>query len=284
MKEKNRVEDIFKKYMKGKSLVDPSARIFNVYNLERKDFIENENAAEEMLDLISILSNHNISICIAGQCGSGRTTLLNTILNEMKNKKIFTIEECTREFNLSKCREKNTVIPSTRNYKEEIEIEDLLAVAIRVESDVICLGEIRDKGAFSAQEVARTGHTVITTVHSDDCYSTYERLVYLCKKETDIDGNILMKFITEAFPIVVYIKQLADNSRKITEIMECIVDKKGNISYNTLFRYKVTENRREQDKIIINGYFEKVNNISDNMKQKLIKNCIPYSELQKIIK
>ena len=274
MKEKNKVEDIFKKYMKGKSLVDPSVRIFNVYNLERKDFIENENATEEMLDLISILSNHNISICIAGQCGSGRTTLLNTVLNEIKNKKIFTIEECTREFNLSKCREKNTVIPSTTNYKEEIEIEDLLAMAVKLQSNVICLGEMRGKEAYTLQELSHIGHNVITTVHAESAEDIYDRILSLClKAEVNVNDERLFEHIAKAFPIVVYVREIHGKSRKITEITEYIVNENGNISYNPLFRYNID-----------GCYFEKINNISDNMKQRLIKNGISYSELQKIIK
>ena len=271
--------------------VSASIRIVNANNLGKEDFIKNETATEEMLDFASTLVNYNISMCIAGGTGSGKTTLTDWILETLENKRIFTIESGSREFDLVK-RDKNgkiknsvihTITRPSENDNLSIEQEDLLAVSLRFHPDVICVGEMRDKEAFSAQEAARTGHTVITTVHSNDCRSTYKRIVSLCKKGTDIDNQTLMEFVTEAFPIVIYAKQLEDKKRKITEIMECIVDEKGNVSYNTLFRYKVTENRRERDKVIIDGYFEKVNNISENMKERLLQNGMPYNELEKLL-
>lgn len=271
--------------------VSASIRIVNANNLGKEDFIKNETATEEMLDFASTLVNYNISMCIAGGTGSGKTTLTDWILETLENKRIFTIESGSREFDLVK-RDKNgkiknsvihTITRPSENDNLSIDQEDLLAVSLRFHPDVICVGEMRDKEAFSAQEAARTGHTVITTVHSNDCRSTYKRIVSLCKKGTDIDNQTLMEFVTEAFPIVIYAKQLEDKKRKITEIMECIVDEKGNVSYNTLFRYKVTENRRERDKVIIDGYFEKVNNISENMKERLLQNGMPYNELEKLL-
>ncbi len=271
--------------------VSASIRIVNANNLGKEDFIKNETATEEMLDFASTLLKYNTSMCIAGGTGSGKTTLTDWILETLENKRIFTIESGSREFDLVK-RDKNgkiknsvihTITRPSENDNLSIEQEDLLAVSLRFHPDVICVGEMRDKEAFSAQEAARTGHTVITTVHSNDCRSTYKRIVSLCKKGTDIDNQTLMEFVTEAFPIVIYAKQLENKKRKITEIMECIVDEKGNVSYNTLFRYKVTENRRERDKVIIDGYFEKVNNISENMKERLLQNGMPYNELEKLL-
>lgn len=244
-----------------------------------------------MLNFISTVINYGISMCVAGGTGSGKTTITDWILTTLENKRIFTIESGSREFDLVR-RDKNgkitnsivhTITRPSENENLSIEQEDLLAVALRFHPDVICVGEMRDKEAFSSQEAARTGHTVITTVHSNDCRSTYKRVVSLCKKGTDIDNQTLMEFVTEAFPIVVYAKQLDNKQRKLTEIMECIIDEKGNVSYNTLFRYKVTKNIREKDKVIIDGHFEKVNNISENMKERLLQNGMPYNELEKLI-
>ena len=284
---KDKIENILNKIANREFLVDQSIPLINLHKLDKEDFIKNETATEEMLDFINLLLTYNTSMCIAGNCGGGKTVLLNEILEELINKTIFIIESGSRELELKDKNTKNTVIHSTTVYNKDenlsIKVEDLLAVAVSIKPDIICLGEMRSKEVFYLQEIARAGYTVIGTVHSNDSIHTYKRLVNLCKEGTNIDDDILMKFVTEAFPIIVYVKQLADKSRKITEIMECIVDEKGNVSYNTLFRYKVTENRRERDKVIIDGYFEKVNNISENMKERLLQNGMPYSELEKFL-
>ena len=50
-----------------------------------------------------------------------------------------------------------------------------------------------------------------------------------------------MDLVTEAFPIVVFAKQLEDKSRKIMEIMECEILPTGERRYNTLYHFKIEE-------------------------------------------
>ena len=44
-----------------------------------------------------------------------------------------------------------------------------------------------------------------------------------------------MDLVTEAFPVVAFAKQLEDKSRKIMEIMECVIQPDGSRQYNTLY-------------------------------------------------
>lgn len=73
--------------------------------------------------------------------------------------------------------------------------------------------------AYTAQESARTGHTVLTTIHSNSCEATYSRMRTLCKRKYDMDDEVLMDLVTEAFPIVVFTKQLENKKRRLMEIM-----------------------------------------------------------------
>ena len=84
----------------------------------------------------------------------------------------------------------------------------------------------------------------------------------------------------QAFPVVVYAHKLEDNSRKVMDISECLVDQQGNREYRTLFRYVITHNEIVNGKYQIEGHFEQTNVMSDNLKSKLIHFGVPQDLLQ----
>lgn len=158
----------------------------------------------------------------------------------------------------------------------------LLDMALRFNPEIICVGEMRSSEAYTAQESARTGHTVLTTIHSNSCESTYSRMRTLCKRKYDMDDEVLMDLVTEAFPIVVFTKQLENKKRRLMEIMECEITPDGKRHFNSLFRYEITENRVEGDKFIINGTHKKVCGISESLKKRFLENGMPREVLNKI--
>ena len=76
-------------------------------------------------------------------------------------------------------------------------------------------------------EAARTGVAVITTIHSNSCEATYRRMVSLCKRAVDMTDETLMAYVTEAYPIVAFCKQLENRERRLMEIMECEILEDG---------------------------------------------------------
>jgi pilus assembly protein CpaF len=267
-----------------------SIRIVNPKNLQKKDFVDNGTATEEMLDFLASVFRYGVSACVAGATGSGKTTLMAWIMQQIPDdKRVFTIENGTREFNLvRRDREGNTinnvihtVTKNSDNEKMNIDQETLLEYALTTNPDVICVGEMKSSEAFAAQEAARTGHAVITTTHANSCEATYNRMVTLCRTKYAIDDKVLYQLVTEAFPIVIFTKRLEDNSRKIMEITEMEIDADGNRKLRTLYRYKVTGSQtmfnQYEGKAFeqITGEFEKVNEISSSLKKRLIENGMP---------
>lgn len=93
----------------------------------------------------------------------------------------------------------------------------------------------------------------------------------------------LMDLVTEAFPIVVFAKQLEDKSRKIMEIMECEILPTGERRYNTLYHFKIEENRLEDGKYRIKGRHEAVNPISESLQKRFIDNGMPQEVLTQLV-
>lgn len=270
--------------------VAASIRIVNPQSMKKSDFVNSAAATEEMLDFITLCIRYGISICVAGATSSGKTTVAGWLLTTVpNNKRIYTIENGSRELALVK--EENgkiinsvihTLTRDSDNERQRIDQINLLDYALRFNPDIIVVGEMRGAEANAAQEAARTGVAVLTTIHSNSCEATYRRMVSLCKRAVDMSDQTLMDYVTEAYPIVIFCKQLENKQRRMMEIQECEILPDGTRKYRPLFQYIINENRIEDGKFIIEGYHKKVNSISDSLAKRLLENGMPQNELNKL--
>lgn len=266
-----------------------SIRIVDPQGLQKGDFVESGTATGDELDFTSDCIRYGISMAVAGATGSGKTTIAGWILTTIpETKRIFTIENGSRELDL--VREKDgrvcnsvihTITRESENPAQNIDQDMLLDMALRYHPDVICVGEMRSAEAYAAQEAARTGHSVLTTIHSNSCEATWRRMVTLCKRKHEMADSTLLDLVTEAFPIVVFCRQLEDKSRRVMEIMECEILPDGSRNYNTLYRYRITENRLVDGKYVIQGRHEAVNPISESLRKRFVENGMPQQVLER---
>ena len=271
--------------------VAASIRIVNRHNLSREDLLRSGTATEKMLDWLSVFLRYGISICVAGATSSGKTTAAGWLLTTIPDsKRIFTIENGSRELEL--VREENgkvvnsvvhTLTRDSENERQRIDQIALVDICLRFNPDILVVGEMRGAEANAAQEAARVGVAVLTTIHSNSCEATYRRMVSLCKRAVDMSDETLLSYVTEAYPIVVFCKQLENKQRRMMEIMECEILPNGDRRYNTLFRYVITENHMENDKFIIEGHHAQINEISASLRKRLLENGMPNEELQALL-
>ncbi len=257
-----------------------SIRIVGSKALSREKLSEG-TATDRMLEFLSSALRYGISICIAGNTGSGKTSTAGWLLSTIPDdKRIYTIEEGSREFDLVR-RDKHgvvtnsvihTITKSTVDGKNDVTQEDLLDFSLRFDPDIIAVGEMRSREAFAAQEASRTGHTVITTIHAKTAMGAYMRMTTLAKRAYEFSDETLMKLMVEAFPIIVYQRQLEDKSRKITEVIEGEDYRDGKVIYRTLFRYVVDENIVDGDQTRVVGHFEEPCGISERLRSEFLQN------------
>ena len=269
--------------------VSASIRIVNPQNMTKDDFINSGSASEKMLDLLSSLLRYGISVCVSGATSSGKTTVLGWLLTTIQNnKRIYTIENGSRELNLIRRKAGkilNSVIHTITRISEiesqNIDQIKLLDMALRFNPDIIVIGEMRGAEANAGQEAARTGIAVITTIHSNSCEATYRRMVSLCKRAVNLNDETLMQYVTEAYPIVAFCKQLENKERRMMEIMECEILPGGERVYHTLFQYIITSTSLQDGKYIIEGHHEQINGISESLAKRLMENGMPISEIER---
>lgn len=261
-----------------------SIRIVNPQNMKKEDFVNSGTATEQMLDFLSNMIRYGISVCVAGATSSGKTTILGWLLTTIpNNKRIYTIENGSRELDLTRFEGGkvvnsviHTITRDSENEKQKVDQIMLLDMALRFNPDIAVVGEMRGAEANAAQEAARTGIAVLTTIHANSCEATYRRMVSLCKRAVDMSDETLMGYVTEAYPIIVFCKQLENKQRKMMEIMECEILADGTRNYRTLFQYIITENRTDEEgKFIIEGYHQQTSSISQSLSKRLLENGMP---------
>jgi len=128
------------------------------------------------LELIqSMLVSSFGMVLVTGPTGSGKTTTLYSILNELKSqdKNMITLEDPI-EFHLDWMRQSE--IRAGRGFT----YERAMAAVLRQDPDVLMVGEIRDaKTAEYAVRSALVGHLVGSTIHANTATGTIARLLDL---------------------------------------------------------------------------------------------------------
>lgn len=263
-----------------------SIRIVNPKKLQLEDFVEKGTGTKEMLVMLALFFSYGVSMCITGATSSGKTTLMSFILSKLPYwKRLVTIEQNVREFDLTIKDEfgkilNNVIHLCTRfsdDPKQNIDLVKLLETALTINPDNIAIAEMKSIEAYLAIMAANTGHGVITTIHANSCLETYYRMASLSKQKHNTDDASIMELATKGFTIVVFQKKLEDNSRRIMEITECEGMEGNRPKLRTLWRYKITAYNYENGKIT--GHYEKVNNPSETLLQRL-RDCGMSKEMQ----
>ena len=133
-----------------------------------------------------ILKNSSGMIMIVGPTGSGKTSTLYTMIEELKGEDVNMISlEDPVEFQI------DGVTQVAINEKVGLTFASALRSCLRQDPDIICVGEIRDgETATIAMRAAMTGHLVLTTVHTEDAVSAIDRLRDLGVEPYLIGGSL----------------------------------------------------------------------------------------------
>ena len=97
-----------------------------------------------------------------------------------------------------------------------------------------------------------------------------------------MDEKELLELVKEAFPIIVFIQKDDDNVRRIKEITECFLDDEEKYQIKTLYKHIVESNEKIDGKMVIKGYYKKVNGISKPLKERLVNKNITNDLLGKL--
>ncbi|OGR83937.1 MAG: hypothetical protein A2901_06565 [Elusimicrobia bacterium RIFCSPLOWO2_01_FULL_54_10] len=127
----------------------------------------------------AMIQNPQGLILVTGPTGSGKTTTLYSVLNRLTSpeKNIITLEDPV-EYELLAGKATGLGITQVHvNSKIGMTFTVGLKASLRQDPDIIMVGEIRDREtAEIAMKSALTGHLVLSTLHTNDSFSTLIRL------------------------------------------------------------------------------------------------------------
>jgi len=119
-----------------------------------------------------------MTFMVMGVTGAGKTTILNVILNLVKEtNKVVTIEDIPE---LRLAQDNWVQLTARQAYGDtgkEISLMDLVKLSLRYRPDIIVVGEIRGAEAYVLFQAISTGHGGATTFHAYDIESAVKRLM-----------------------------------------------------------------------------------------------------------
>lgn len=116
-------------------------------------------------------------VLVTGPTGSGKSTTLAALINEINNNReshIITIEDPIEFLH----KHNKSIVNQREIGKDTLSYERALKAALREDPDVILIGEMRDLETISiAITAAETGHLVFSTLHTIGAAKTIDRIV-----------------------------------------------------------------------------------------------------------
>lgn len=142
-----------------------------------KKEIKNLSLEEYPEILKEIVKYKNGLVLITGTTGSGKSTTLATMIEEINmnyEKSILTIEDPIEYI----FKNKKSIIRQREIGRDTNSFATGLRAALRQDPDIIMVGELRDLESIEiALAIAETGHLVLGTLHTNSASSTINRIV-----------------------------------------------------------------------------------------------------------
>ena len=127
--------------------------------------------------LYDIVDMHKGLVLVTGPTGSGKSTTLAAIVNEInktKNHNIITVEDPVEFIH----KDQQSIISHREIGKQTESFASALKAALREDPDVILIGEMRDLETVAlALTAAETGHLVFGTLHTSGAPETINRII-----------------------------------------------------------------------------------------------------------
>lgn len=170
-------------------------------------------------ELIGLAARERKNIIISGGTSTGKTTLLNAILQDIDiDERIITIED-TPEISPPHSNWLSLLASKGEQGTAKVTIQDLLEASLRLRPDRILLGELRGKEAYTFLRAVNTGHPgSITTIHADTPYGAIEQIALMVMQANlGLKHEEIMQYIQSIVDIVIQLKRVK-GKRVITEI------------------------------------------------------------------
>ncbi len=193
---------------------------------------------------LSYAIEHKKNILVVGGTSSGKTTLLNALIEMIDPKERLIILEDTPELTPT---QPHVMSLRTRTRdaagQPDVTLGDLLVNTLRMRPDRIIVGEVRGPEALALLQAMNVGHEgTLGTLHANSCREAIQRLETLVLMAgTEMPLKAVRGNIASALDLIVFMARLADGSRRVVQVAEVTGMELENLTMADLYK---TESRK----------------------------------------
>jgi pilus assembly protein CpaF len=203
---------------------------------------QNGLAPKLVLDYLSkIVESGDSTILIAGEVGTGKTTLVRALLNCIPEREAILIIEDTQEIKLDR-KFSRTLLTREANSEGTGRVSPAQAIraGLRMAINRIILGEMRDgEAAESFVDACSSGHPGLSTIHARSARDAISRMeLFLSRAQPNVTMETIRRQIAGAVSVIVYLGiDPIYRERRILEIVEIDSASEGLVQISPIFSY-----------------------------------------------
>ncbi len=225
------------------SLDGPSVSIrrFTKNKKELHDMIKFGSISPEMAEIFALMIKARLNILVSGGTGSGKTTMLNALANNIPDtERVVTIEDSAElQIYLDNIVRLETRIPNIEG-NGAVTQRDLVRNALRMRPDRVIIGEVRGQEAFDMLQAMNTGHDgSLATIHANtprDAISRVESMVTMSGFELPV--KTIRTQIASAINVVMQLERMEDGGRRVVSVSEVSGMEGDVITMSEIFKFE----------------------------------------------
>jgi type IV secretion system protein VirB11 len=164
----------------------------------------------ELAAFLTLAVQSRKNLAFVGNTGSGKTTLMKSVCQDIPSyERLITIED-VRELELPHHPNRVHLVYSKGGQGvAKVTPSDLIASTLRMKPDRVLLAELRGGEAFDFLKLLTTGHSgSITSFHAESCALALERYVFMAKEHEQAalyDTHALKHLVTLTLDVIVHV-------------------------------------------------------------------------------
>lgn len=204
--------------------------------------VEHQMFDADLARFLSAAVRARSNIVVAGGTGTGKTTLLRALINEIPRlERIVTIEDAF-EIGLEHFEAAHPdhdslqVRPANTEGLGEVTMADLARMALRMDPDRVIVGEVRGAEAFPMLLAMSQGNNgSMCTIHADSARTVFPKLLaYVALADVALPPEAINMLVSTSIHFVVHL-QVVDGRRRVVSIHEVVQADGLSITSNEVF-------------------------------------------------